>query len=227
MATYFNIFLDTTAPLGATFRINADATYTVGPSVTGNFHTDDLDVTGYQVKVWGDVDGAATEGDATWVAFTESLAFQLTAGDGVKTVNAKIRDDVGNETVVLTDTIRLDTTLPVPTITVAFTPTKISKVSGWDITSGAFAVDTDVQAWKVKVVSSSNALHDAGTTIPTVSGSTGTTGGNPDSGEVALAADTNQPVVINGADLEAASSGDGPKVVKIFVQDLAGNWSAV
>jgi hypothetical protein len=32
-------------------------------------------------------------------------------------------------------------------------------------------------------------------------------------------------VTIKGTDLETASAGDGAKTVKVFVQDLAGNWS--
>jgi hypothetical protein len=41
----------------------------------------------------------------------------------------------------------------------------------------------------------------------------------------ALAATTNQSVTIKGADLEAASAGDGAKIVKVFGQDAAGLWS--
>lgn len=219
MATFFNLVLDTTAPTGATFAVNAGASYATVEDVVGNFHTDDADTTGYQVKVWGDVDGAADE-SASWSAYADSFPFQLTPGDGPKTVNARIRDDVGNQTGILTAVIRLDTSLPVPSITVAFTPIKISKVSGWDVTTGAFAPNMDIQAWKIKVVPSTNSLHDAGTTIPTDSGSQDTSGG-------ALLADANQPVTITGADLEAASAGDGSKIVKIFVQGLNGNWSVV
>lgn len=219
MATYFNLVLDTTAPSGATFAVNAGASYANVEDVVGNFHTDDIDTTGYQVKLWGDVDDAADE-SAAWVAYADSVPFQLVPGDGVKTVNARIRDDVGNETGILTAVIRLDTALPVPAITVAFIPTKISKVTGWEITTGAFAPNLDIQAWKIKVVPSTNSLHDAGTTIPTDHGSIDTSGG-------ALAADANQPVTITGADLEAASAGDGAKIVKIFIQGLSGNWSVV
>jgi hypothetical protein len=30
---------------------------------------------------------------------------------------------------------------------------------------------------------------------------------------------------IYGADLATASAGDGDKIIKVFVQDVAGNWS--
>jgi hypothetical protein len=68
------------------------------------------------------------------------------------------------------------------------------------------------------VVPSSGSAHTAGTTIPATAGSTNTTGGS-------LAATTNQSVTIKGTDLETASAGDGDKIVKIFAQDAAGNWS--
>lgn len=218
MATTFTLTLDTTGPASPTFSINSGAAYATSVNATANFGTSDP-TTGYQVKVWGDISGGpATEGAATWVTYNASVAVTLTSGDGTKTLNGKIRDDVGNETSVLTDTITLDTTLPVPTISVAASPTKISKVSGFDTSTFSFQADAAIQAWKVKVVPATNSLESAGTTIGTTNGSSSTTGGS-------LAATTNQSVTIKGADLEAASAGDGSKIVKVFVQDQAGNWS--
>jgi hypothetical protein len=45
-------------------------------------------------------------------------------------------------------------------------------------------------------------------------------------GTTATAADASISCTINGADLETASSGDGAKIVKVFVKDASGNWSA-
>lgn len=227
MPTHFNLVLDTTAPAGATFVINGGTSATPSPAVTGNFATTDPDVTGYQVKVWGDVEGVATEGAAAWVAYDPALPFLLSSGDGTKRISAKIRDDVGNETGTLTDTIRLDSVLPLPVITIDFAPLKISKISGWDVSSGAFSVDSDIQAWEVKVVPATGSLRDAGTTIPMATGSQNTSGGVVDSGTLVLAANDPQSVLITGADLEAASAGDGPKIVKIFAQDVDGYWSVM
>lgn len=58
------------------------------------------------------------------------------------------------------------------------------------------------------------------TVIPTTSGSTNTSGS-----EGGYEADTNIQVTINGTDLETASSGDGVKIVKVFVRNAAGTWS--
>lgn len=218
MATNFVLTLDTTGPQTATFSVDGGNAYATSVSVIGDFSTIDTPTTGYQVKVWGDVSGALTEGAASWVGYTTALAFTLTSGDGLKTISAKIRDDVGNETTTLSDTITLDTASPVPTISVTFSPLKISKIATFDTSTGSFQSDTAIQAWKIKVVPATGSIHSAGTQIPTTAGSTNVTGGS-------LAATTNQSVSIKGTDLETASAGDGAKIVKVFVQDLAGNWS--
>ncbi|MFP3491037.1 hypothetical protein R0K20_25995, partial [Staphylococcus sp. SIMBA_130] len=72
---------------------------------------------------------------------------------------------------------------------------------------------------KVKVVTSQGATHDTGTQIGTANGSTNMSGtGTWANGAVVDA-------TITGADLEAASAGDGSKTIKVFVKDDAGNWS--
>jgi len=223
-ATNFNLTLDTTAPTTPTFTINGGAAYATAQAVTGNFSTADASTVGYQIKVWGNVDTTAnaniqaTEGASAWIAYTASQAVTLLTGDGSKTLSARIRDDVGNQTAILSASITLDTTLPVPNITVAASPTKISTVATFDTSTFTFQSDTAIQAWKVKVVPAVGSIESAGTLIPTTAGSASTSGGS-------LAAVTNQSVTIKGADLQTASAGDGAKIVKVFVQDLAGNWS--
>jgi hypothetical protein len=224
MASTFNLTLDTTAPAGVALNIDSGAAYATSQSVTAQPTTSDGDTTGYQMKLWGSVDPAAnaniqaTEGASAWITYSASQAVSLSSGDGLKTLNVRIRDDVGNESSSASDTITLDTTVPVATVSVAASPTKISKISTFDTSTFSFQADVAIQAWKVKVVPATGSAHTAGTTIPTTAGSTNTTGG-------ALAATTNQSVSIKGTDLETASSGDGTKIVKVFVQDLAGNWS--
>jgi hypothetical protein len=221
MASTFTLQLDTTAPGLTSGVIAGGAAYATSQTTTLDTVVTGSDVA--QMKVWGNVDTSfdvniqATEGASTWVTYSASKAIKLSSGDGLKTISFKIRDDVGNE-VAGSDTITLDTTVPVPTISVAASPTKISKVSGFDTSTFQFQSDVAIQAWKVKVVPATNSLESAGTTIPTTAGSSGVTGGS-------LAATTNQTVTIKGADLETASAGDGNKIVKVFVQDLAGNWS--
>lgn len=224
MAGDFTLTLDTTAPLTPTLAINGGASLATAQAATANIGTADGSTTGYQIKLWGSVDPAAnaniqaTEGASAWIAYNAEQPITLSSGDGLKTINMKIRDDVGNATSTVTDTITLDSSLPTVTISVAFAPTKISKVASFDTATGSFQSNEAIVAWKVKVVPASGSTESAGTQIPTTAGSTNVTGGS-------LAADTNQSVTIKGADLETASAGDGAKIVKIFVQDSAGNWS--
>jgi len=225
MANNFNLTLDTTAPAGVTLDINSGATYATTQAVTAQPFTSDGVTTSYQMKIYGDVDPAdnaniqTTEGASSWIAYSTSQAVKLSTGDALKTLHVKIRDDVGNVSTEATDTITLDTTIPVATISVAASPTKISKVASFDTTTFQFQADVAIQAWKVKVVPATGSVESAGTTIPVTAGSANTTG-------TSLAATTNQSVTIKGTDLETASAGDGTKIVKVFVQDLSGLWSA-
>lgn len=224
MANNFNLTLDTTAPADVALNIDSSAAYAGSQTVTAQPSTSDGVTTSYQMKIYGDVDAAndaniqTTEGASAWIAYSTSQSVKLSSGDGSKTLRLKIRDDVGNTSGEVTHAITLDTTVPVATISVAASPTKISKIATFDTSTFSFQSDTAIQAWKVKVVPATGSIESAGTTIPVTAGSTNTTGG-------ALAATTNQSVTIKGTDLETASSGDGTKIVKVFVQDLSGLWS--
>jgi hypothetical protein len=230
-ASSFNVVLDTTAPGGTACVINGGASTTVTQAVTLRLTTTDTPKTGYQIKIWGNVDTAAnaniqaTEGASAWFTPTWSgdnadQAVTLLTGDGTKTLNAKIRDDVWNETTQLSDTIVLDTTLPVVTIQSGPDVTKISKVSGKRTVTVTWQADVATQAYEVAVVANSGSARGSGTVIATTNGSTNVSGGS-------TAATTNVTTTIDGRDLEVASAGDGTKVVKIFVQETgSGSWSA-
>jgi hypothetical protein len=215
----FQLLLDTTGPQGVTLVLDTgNPAYSTDLVVDAILATTDPDTTGYQVKLWGDVAGVPDEATAAWQTLTPAVAVTLTAGDGVKNVSARLRDDVFNTSSVATDSIVVDTTAPTIVISSGPAPTKISKNATKDTSSITWSSDSDIQAYKVKVVASTGSLESTGTQIPTTAGSTNVSGGAKGAG---VAVTTS----IKGADLEAASSGDGTKQVKIFVQDLAGNWS--
>lgn len=218
MASYFNLTLDTTAPTGLALSINDDALYTTSTTVTLKIAVADGVTTGYQMKIWGIAD-VADEGSASWETFATTKSVTLTSGDGLKTVHIKVRDDVGNESSEVTDTITLDTTIPVVTVT-GPDKSKISKVSSFNQSVINFTTDVEFTEYKVCVVPQTSSTQDAGTVIPTDNGSTNTSGsaGN-------YPASQNIRVTITGADLEAASSGDGVKIVKVFVKTASGLWS--
>lgn len=170
------------------------------------------------MKIWG-IKAAETEEKASWETFAASKSLVLTDGDGLKTVHIKVRDDVGNESAAVTASITVNTAVPVVTIT-GPDKSKISKVTGFDVCAFSFTSDVDFEEYTVRVVPSESSLNTAGTQIPVTGGSSntsGTAGG--------YKKNTAINVTINGADLETASSGDGTKIVKVFVKNAAGTWS--
>lgn len=226
MPAYTTLTLDTQGPAGVTASINSGAAYAAVQDVTLAIGTSDGSTTGYQMKIWGSVDTAnnasiqATEGASAWIAYSATQAVRLSAGDGVKTLNVRLRDDVQNESAPASDTITLDTSAPVPTITVAATPAKISKIAGKDTSTLEWSVDAVFEEYEVRVVPSTGSTRAAGTVLGTANGSTnvaGAAGGYPASTAIVTS--------IKGADLEAASAGDGAKIIKVFVRDAGGNWS--
>lgn len=219
MASFFNLILDTTAPQSIVLKINNGAQYTTSREVTLSITTQDESKTAYQMKIWG-IDSVDSESNASWETFKESKTVTLTTGDGSKTVYVKVRDDVYNESDAVNAQITLNTATPTVTI-VGPDVTRISKVAGKNVSSFSFTSDVTIVAWKVMVVKSSDALNDTGTNvqIPTDGGSTNMTG------DTETSAGDSISCTIYGADLETASSGDGTKIIKVFVQNIAGTWS--
>ena len=218
MASYFNLNLDTTAPAGLTLSINDGALYATSTAVTLTIGLSDGETNGYQMKIWG-IEGAAEEESASWETFAVSKSVNLTSGDGLKTVHIKVRDEVGNESAQVSDDITLNTAVPVVTVT-GPDKSKISKVSGFNKAIISFTADVEFAEYKVCVVPQNASTQDAGAVIPTSGGSVNTSGSAG-----SYPASTPIQVTILGADLETASSGDGVKIVKVFVKNAAGTWS--
>ena len=218
MASYFNLTLDTRAPSGLTLSINDGALYATSTSVTLTIGLTDSPTTGYQMKVWG-IDGVSDEVSASWETFAINKSVNLTTGDGLKTVHIKVRDEGGNESTEVTDTITLNTAVPVVAIT-GPDKSKISKISGFNQSVFNFTSDVECEEYKVCVVPANNSTQDAGGISGTTNGSQNTSGSDG-----SYPASENIQVTITGADLEVASSGDGVKIVKVFVTNAAGTWS--
>jgi DNA-binding ferritin-like protein (Dps family) len=225
MANYFNLILDTTGVSNSTVTIESGATYATNQLVNLTIGCSDGATAGYQMKIWGDVDLAydvnikATEGASTWITYATSKQIKLLTGDGSKTINVKIRDDVYNEGSIVSDSIILDTSLPVVTVT-AVDNQKISRITGKDVFSFTFSCSEVFVEYKVKVVATSGAGESTGTAIGVASGSTnmsGTAGNYPASTPISC--------TITGTDLQTASSGDANKIIKVFVKDTSGLWS--
>jgi hypothetical protein len=157
---------------------------------------------------------------SSWITYDTSKNIKLSLGDGTKTIYLKIRDDVGNETTYVSDSISLDSTSPVVAIMSGPTPNKISKVATYDTSAIEWQTDEAFVEYKIKVVPTTGSDNTTGTLVGTSNGSSNTSGsaGNYPASE-------NITTNIKGADLEAASAGDGTKIVKVFVKDATGNWS--
>lgn len=218
MASHFNLTLDTTAPAGVTLSINDDDLYTTSATVNLAIGCSDETTNGYQMQIWGTA-AAPTQEDASWTTYQPTTQVTLPTGDGLKTVYVIVRDNVGNQSAQASDSITLDTAVPAVSVT-GPDNSIISQVPGFNTSIFNFTADVDFEAYKVCVVPATGSTQNAGVTIGTTNGSintSGNAGGYP--------ADTNIEVTINGSDLEAASSGDGVKIIKVFVQNAAGTWS--
>ena len=216
MASYFNLTLDTLAPIITAFSINSGASVTTSRNVTLT-----ITATGdpASMKIWG-IDGVSTESAASWETFSATKSVTLTTGDGTKTVYIKVRDAVYNESSASSDSITLSTAIPTITITGPDVST-ISEQSGKDTATFSFTSSMALKAWKVKLVPANNSAHDAGTQIPSTGGSTNMSG-------TTLAADTAKACTIKGTDLSTAAGGtDGTYIIKVFGQASANDlWSA-
>jgi hypothetical protein len=230
MPSFFQIQLDTTAPQGPVFDLAGGSAIVGTHDVSFVLTTTDPDTTGYQIKLYGDVDPAfnasiqATKAASAWMGYNTINALRLSAGDGAKVIHAVIRDDVGNETADLQDTVTVDTSVPVVTITVPPDHPKISKVATFDTTHFTFTVDSDVTAYKVKVVPNPASTEGQGVQIPPDAGSGPVyIDGTP---VVQLAAGVPQAVTITGTDLQTAAGADGSYYIKVFAKEaVTGYWS--
>lgn len=209
MASYFNLTLDTLAPQGLTIKLNNGSQYTTSKAVQLAINVTDESADGYQMKVWG-IDGIAKESDAVWETLANVKDITLPTGDGLKTVYVKVRDDVYNETAVTSTSITLDTSVPAVTI-IGPDVSRISKTSPKDVATFSFTSNVAFTEYKIKVVPSKSSLHDAGTLIGAANGSTNM------SATGTFKASTAISCKIYGKDLELASSGDGEKIIKVFV----------
>jgi hypothetical protein len=99
MASFVNVTLDTTAPAGVALDLDAE---TADQEIVAGVATTDPDTAGYTMKLWGDVDESfdadvqEAEGDSAWVSFSATQTVRLSSGDGTKTLNLRVRDDVDN-----------------------------------------------------------------------------------------------------------------------------------
>ncbi|NOZ85769.1 MAG: hypothetical protein GXP49_05830 [Deltaproteobacteria bacterium] len=99
------VTLDETAPSLFVVSIAGGAEYARSVNVDVGIDADGA--SGMIISEASDFSGA------NWSTYSSHKAFVLSVGDGLKTVYCKVRDEAGNESKVLSDTIELDTGVPV------------------------------------------------------------------------------------------------------------------
>jgi hypothetical protein len=109
--------------------------------------------------------------------------------------------------VTVTVTAPTDTTPPV-TLFVSETQTRVSAVTGFTTTDVTWSADEDCQAWQIRDVTGAPGQTEADGVL--------VASGGP------IAANAQQVTTISSASL---SAGEGAKTLKLFAQDLAGNWT--
>ena len=111
---------DTTAPLGSV-TINSGASYTNSTAVTLNLSaTDSVGVVGYYASTSSSTPTASASGwnsVTSKTSYSGSVSYTLASGDESKTVYMWYKDAAGNVSSSANDSITLDTTAPIVTIT--------------------------------------------------------------------------------------------------------------
>jgi len=96
--------VDTTAPTSNSVAINSGATYSTSRSVTLTLSS--TGASQMMISENSDFTGAS------WETYSTSKSFNLSSGDGTKTVYAKFKDESGNTSSSVSDSIVLDTVAP-------------------------------------------------------------------------------------------------------------------
>lgn len=112
---------DTTAPANASITINDGESYTNSTTVTVTLSaTDNVGVTGYYLSTSSSTPAATASGwnsVSSTTSYSGSASYPLASGDGNKTIYAWFKDAAGNISSAASDSIILDTTAPIVTIT--------------------------------------------------------------------------------------------------------------
>lgn len=116
--------------------------------------------------------------------------------------------------------LTLDTTVPVVTVTTGPDYSTISLISDINSCTFSWSANEAFIEYKVCVVPANTSPQDAGIEISTLNGSINMSAtGDFMAGQVITS-------IIVSSDLEDTSPDDGAKIIKVFVKDTVGNWSA-
>lgn len=179
-----------------------------------------------EYKIWGDVDPTAygavqgSELASSWVTYSDPLIpLRLSAGAAVKSLYGRLRDDLRNQTPVLSVQVVYDPDYPSVQVVMPPDRTSLSQAAGYRTCTFDWTPSVDVVQYQVRVVPSLGSSAAGGSPVGVLHGSTNVAATG------AFLAGAPVHTSIDAADLEAASPGDGQKFVKVYVRDSAGRWS--
>ncbi|MEW6027611.1 MAG: hypothetical protein AB1599_10015, partial [Planctomycetota bacterium] len=102
-----------------------------------------------------------------WLAFTPGTTYAFTAGDGTRTVYAKIRDAAGNESITLSDNTIIDTTIPSVTVVQPDGGESVPAKTGYSYTIQWNASDANMAANPINIYLDTDGSQTFPTTIAT------------------------------------------------------------
>lgn len=178
------VVLDTTAPTATLSATSPSGSRTVAVTVGGSDGAE-----GSGITAWAVVEGttAPAAGSGSWVGSAPST-FQVSAGDGSKTISAFTRDAAGFVSLAATTTVLLDTTVPTVTFSApTSTSTALiavtvggadggSGVAGYVVVEGTVAPAVGAGSWSGSAPTSFTL--SAGTGVKTISAFTKDQAGN-------------------------------------------------
>lgn len=225
----FTLILDTKPPAAPALLIEGGVAVTGRRVVTVEISSADYQAGARDVaemKLWGDVEPGADplvgtiEGLSVFQAYQPAYTLRLSVGAGRKTVYARLKDDVCNETVVFSDFIDLNLTVPVVTVVTPIDKSRISKIAPCDAAVFSWESSLAFDRYEVRAVPTAGSPQGAGVIIPATAGSVHTQANGSFLAETAIT------TVIRGTDLATAAPGDGQKIIKIFVRKAGTSvWS--
>jgi CSLREA domain-containing protein len=126
-----HVVLDTTAPVAFLGAPDSSAARTITVSMVGT------DAGGTGVVAYALVEGTAAPaaGSAAWVT-SAPTSFRLSAGDGVKTISAFVRDGVGNVSAATTRSVTLTVSTPIAVLAVPALVASASVPLDWTGSAG-------------------------------------------------------------------------------------------
>lgn len=213
--------VDTTSPSSNSISINSGATYSTSTGVTLTFSS-----TGASQMMISEDSGFS---GASWETYSTSKSFTLSTGEGTKTVYAKFKDESGNTSSSVSDSIVLDTINP--TLGSFVTPRDYTKddnkptltfKKATDSTSGISSYSVSLDSGKNKNYSTSG--------IPSNGDTTKSSYVWKDDGNVKVeffnetdSDSTNDEIRVYFKGLNSSELTEGKHIWKVTVADVAGN----